>query len=103
MAPPRFFSRSVISNRRGGVSELYASVLLIVVTLAFGGAVALAAASQFSAGTSGGSLAASQQANSLGKEVSMVYGTAVQGSGGCASVYVGPDGASYTEGRTFNV
>ena len=86
---------------RKGVSELYASVLMIGATLAFGGVVASAAVSQFNGATGGGSQGAAASAASAGKLVSLVYGTVVPGSGGCTAAYRGPDGGAYPEGKTY--
>jgi len=83
------------------VSELYSSVLMVGATLAFGGLVASIAVAQFGAQTSGDALSVAAQADSAGKLVSLVYGTAVSGSGGCNAQYRGPDGGLYLEGRTY--
>ena len=86
---------------RPAVSELYSSVLMIGVTLVFGGIVTSAAVGQFNGSTSGGALGVQEQEASAGKQVSIVYGTVVAGSGGCTSTYEGPDGGSYAEGKTY--
>jgi len=86
---------------RRGVSELYSSVLMIAVTLVFGGIVTSAAVGQFDGSTSGGALGVKEQEASVGKQVSLVYGTVVAGSGGCTSTYSGPGGGSYAEGKTY--
>jgi hypothetical protein len=90
-------------RRRYAVSELYAAMLMIGVTLSFGGLVTAAAVDQFSATTGGESLAASAQQASVGKQISLVYGTVTAGSGGCTSTYRGPDGNTYAEGKTYTL
>ena len=87
--------------RRVAVSELYATMLMVGATLSFGGLITAAAVGQFSASANGDSLAASAQQASAGKQVSLVYGTVTAGSGGCTATYKGPDGNSYTEGRSY--
>ena len=86
---------------RRGVSELYSSILMVGVTLVFGGIVTSAAIGQFNGSTTAGALGVQEQEASAGKQVSMVYGTVVPGSGGCTSTYKGPDGKPYAEGRTY--
>ncbi len=88
----------VKTRRRRAVSELYASVLMIGVTLAFGSFVAAAALNQFNLSTYAGSLAAGAQEASAGKQVSLVYGTVpTPGSGGCTTAYKGvTEGTGYT-------
>jgi len=86
---------------RRGVSELYSSVLMVGVTLVFGGLVTSAAIGQFNGTTGGAALGIQEQEGSAGKQVSLVYGTIVAGSGGCTSTYRGPDGRPYAEGRTY--
>lgn len=88
-------------GRRRGVSELYASVLMIGVTLSFGSIVASAAVSQFQASTQGDSQSVLAQEASVGKQVALVYGTVVQGSGGCTATYVGAGGGTYLEGKSY--
>ena len=83
------------------MSELYASLLMIGVTLSFGGAVVSIAAGQFQATTGGSSQAAFAQQEQVGKLVTLVYGTVVQGSGGCTATYEGPDGGTYLEGKSY--
>jgi len=74
---------------RHAVSELYASLLMIGVTLSFGGFVAAAAINQFNLSTYSGSLAASVQQASAGKQISYLYFTVTPGSGSCTAVYMG--------------
>ncbi len=76
------------------MSELYASVMMIGVTLVFGSFVATAAINQFNLSTYSGSLAASVQQASAGKQVSYVYFAVTPGSGSCTTMYRG-----VTEGR----
>jgi len=83
------------------VSELYSSILMVGVTLAFGSVVTSAAIGQFNGATGGGALEARAQEATAGKQVSLVYGTVVAGSGGCTAVYRGPDGGAYAEGKTY--
>jgi flagellin-like protein len=88
---------------RRGVSELYASILMVGVTLAFGGIVTSLAAGQFDSATTAGALGARAQISSAGKQVSLVYGTVAGGSGGCTATYRGPDGGTYQEGKDFTL
>lgn len=83
------------------VSELYASVLMIGITLSFGSIVASVAVGQFQSSTEGASQAVFAQQASVGKQITLVYGTVVQGSGGCTATYIGPDGAAYLEGKSY--
>ncbi len=84
-------------TRRRGISELYASVLMIGATLSLGGFVASSAVTQFSRSTGSYSLAAAVQAASSGKQVSLVYGlVSAPGSGGCTKAYGG-----YSEGTAY--
>lgn len=86
---------------RPGVSELYTAMLVVGATLSFGGLVTAAAVAQFNASAGGESLAASAEQASMGKQISLVYGTVVAGSGGCTPTYKGPDGGTYTEGKSY--
>ena len=85
------------------MSELYASVLMIGVTLSFGSVVTGLAVAQLQASTNGDSQAAFAQQSSVGEQVALVYGTLAQGSGGCTSTYVGADGGTYTEGKSYTL
>ncbi len=84
-------------NRRAAVSELYASLLMMGVTVSFGGFVAAAAINQFNLSTYTGSLASSVQQATAGKLISFVYFTVAPGSGtpSCSTTYQG-----VTEGKT---
>ncbi len=85
-------------SRSRGVSELYASVLMIGVTLSFGSVVVASAVSQLNVNSNTASAAASLQASSSGIQVSLIYGTVgLPGSGGCSTVYRGfAEGTGYT-------
>lgn len=83
---------------RRGVSELYASLLMIVVTLLFGSVVTVAAINQFNLSTYSGSLAETVQQASAGKLISLIYFTISAGSGSCTTVYNG-----VTEGTNANL
>jgi hypothetical protein len=87
-----------LDKRRVAVSELYAAILLIGVTLSFGGVVAVSAMNQFNAGTSASSQGLMAQAASAGKEIALVYGVVPSpGSGGCTTTYGGLlEGTGYT-------
>jgi len=74
---------------------------MVGVTLAFGGVITSVAIGQFNAATGAGTLGAKSQEASAGKQVSLVYGTVVAGSGGCTSTYRGSDGGTYTEGKDY--
>lgn len=88
----RFFSR------RAAVSELYASLLMVGVTLSLGGAVTAAAMSQYGMQTSSASVSGSVEQASVGKLVSLVYAQVSPGSGGCTRTYYGA-----TEGDTLTL
>lgn len=85
------------AHRNKGVSELYASLLMIGVTLSFGSVVTVAAVNQFSQSGNTGSLAATVQQASEGKAVAFVYFAVASGSGSpaCSSTYQG-----VTEGKS---
>lgn len=78
-------------RRRPAVSELYASLLMIGVTVSFGSFVAVSAVNQFNLSGYSGSLAASVQQGSAGKRISFIYFTDAPGSGSpsCTAVYHG--------------
>ncbi len=86
-----------ISNRTG-VSELYATMLMIGATLLFGSLVVEAALSQSSASSYSSYLAASAQQGSSGKLVTLVYSSVFPGSGSCIQTYKG-----ITEGTAFTL
>lgn len=68
---------------------------MIGVTLSFGSFVTMAAINQFNLSTYSGSLAASVQQGSAGKQVSFIYFAVTPGSGSCVTAYQG-----VTEGKT---
>jgi hypothetical protein len=76
---------------------------MIGVTLSFGGVVTGLAVGQIQASTNGDSQSVFAQQGSVGAQVTLVYGTVVQGSGGCVSTYVGPDGGIYAEGKSYDI
>jgi hypothetical protein len=78
-------------------------MLMVGVTLSFGSVITAAAVQQFNASTSGEAFAASAEQASVGKQISLVYGTVVAGSGGCTTTYKGPDGGTYTEGKSYTL
>jgi flagellin-like protein len=82
-------------SRRRGVSELYASLLMVGVTLSLGGAVVVAASSQFGLAANSASLGASLQQSSAGVQVSLVY-AAVFPSGSCPTYQGVKEGTSLT-------
>ena len=77
--PPFFLARP---PRKRGVSELFAAVLMIGVTLSLGGLVAAGAAGQLSLGAESASLGASALQTSAGTQLSLVY-AAVPPSSSC--------------------
>lgn len=81
---------------RRGVSELYASMLMIGVTLSIGGFVAMAATSGFGLAAGSASLGTSLQQSSSELRVGLVY-SAVVPSGSCP-VYQG-----FTEGTSLTL
>ena len=94
MPPPTVLSRR--PSRRVGVSELYASMLMVGVTLAMGSMVAAAALGQF--GLSNGSAAesAALMQSASGVDLSLVF-VSVSSSGSC------PQFGGYNEGTTITV
>ena len=82
---------------RPGISELYAAVLMVGVTISFGGFVAASAIAHFGSASQSSALASSLQDQSVGKQVSLVYGTVPNpGSGGCRTLYGGfAEGTGY--------
>jgi flagellin-like protein len=90
LSPSRTRARAALSPHfcfagRRGVSELYASLLMVGVTLSLGGLVAAAAVSQFGLQSGSAAAAGGVQQASQGKLLSLVYATVQQGSGGCAA------------------
>lgn len=77
------------------MSELYASLLMIGVTLALGGAVASSALSQFSMADSSSSLGAADQVAAAQTQVSLVYLVAAS-SGSCPAYDGYHEGTSVT-------
>lgn len=85
-----------LSHRRVGVSELYASVLMIGVTLAVGGMVVASALGQFSLAEGSASLGASLVQSSAGVQLGLSY-VAVLSSSSC------PTHGGYHEGTYLTV
>lgn len=83
-------------RKRSGVSELYASLLMIGVTLSFGSFVAASAIDQFNKSNYSGSLAVAAQQASAGKLISYVYAASTP-SGSC------PLYGGNREGTTFSL
>src|SRR5712692_8543881 len=79
-----------------GVSELYASMLMIGVTLSVGGMVTSAAISHFDLQSNSAALGESLQQASTDKHLGLVYAVAAPGSGGCTTTYLGA-----TEGNSL--
>jgi hypothetical protein len=78
---------------------MYASVLLIGVTLSFGSVVAVAALNQFGQATNSDSLGSSLESAGAGRQLSLVYGTVPNpGSGGCTAISGGVE-----EGTGFSL
>jgi len=84
------------SSRRGGISELYASVLMVGVTLAIGGIVVSSALGQFALANDSASLSALTQDASDRTQIGMVY-VAVSPSVSC------PLFGGYHEGTTVRI
>ena len=80
-------SRLIVSNPRESISELYASLLMVGVTLAVGGLVASSALGQFALANDSASLNAMTQEASARIQVGLVY-LVVEQSGSCP-VYEG--------------
>ncbi|MGD0396009.1 MAG: hypothetical protein ABSB26_03760 [Nitrososphaerales archaeon] len=84
-------------SKRHGVSELYASLMMIGVTLSFGSVVTIAAVNQFNLSSNSASLGILVQEASAGKQISLVYGTVpYPGTAGCPSYHGYTEGKSYT-------
>ena len=79
-------------EKRRGVSELYASMLMVAVTLAFGGAASALAMGQFGLAASSASLSGSLAQRSSGTQVSLIYAYAGQGS--CPAYKGAPEGTT---------
>ena len=94
MPLPVFFPRSR-SRRRAGVSELYASMLMLGVTLSFGGLVAGLALSQFGTASAAASVGAGQQADMIGTQVSYLV-SAVSVPGVCPTYQGAAEGTALT-------
>jgi hypothetical protein len=77
------------------VSELYAAVLMVGVTLSLGSLVVAAATSQFGLATDSASLGASLREGAAGTQLGMVY-AAVQPSGSCPAYEGGQEGSTLT-------
>jgi len=92
MGPSHFFQR----RRRRGVSELYASLLMVGVTLTLGGAVVSAALGQFTQAEDSASVGASVQQASAEVRVGLVYLVAPS-SGSC------PTYGGYGEGTAVTI
>lgn len=83
-------------SKRHGVSELYASLMMIGVTLSFGSVATIAAVNQFGLSSNSASLNILVQEASAGKQISLVYGTVpYPGTAGC------PPYHGYTEGMSY--
>lgn len=92
MAAPRPYSRPL--NRRG-VSELYASMLMVGVTLSLGSVVVAAALGTFGRAESSASLGASLQGTESGTQISLVY-VSVKPSSSCPAYRGVPEGTLLT-------
>jgi len=92
MSPSRRFG----SGQKGGISELYASVLMVGVTLTVGGLVASSAMGQFALANDSASLSAMTQEASARIQIGLVYLVAI--SSGSCPVYGG-----YREGTTVRM
>ena len=93
MPPLLSFSRR---RRRRGVSELYASMLLIGVTLSLGSFVTATAVGRFSQGERQASIGSSLEGRRAGTLVSLVY-VSVEPSPSC------PTYGGYAEGRKVEI
>jgi flagellin-like protein len=92
---PICFLRSRGSLRpsvRIGVSELYATLLMIAITLTLGSAVTAAAIGQYGEASSGSSVAASLEQQAVSGQVSLVIASVSQGS--CPTYRGAPDGTT---------
>jgi len=89
-------SRRFGTGQRGGISELYASVLMVGVTLTVGGLVASSALGQFATANDAASLSAMTQEASVRVQVALVYLMAA--SSGSCPLYGG-----HNEGTTIEI
>ena len=92
MSPSKHFSRH--RRPRSGVSELYASMLMVGVTLSVGGLVSVAAMGQFGLAADSASLGATLEQSSAGVQLGLVY-TSVLSSSTC------PTYGGYTAGTSL--
>jgi hypothetical protein len=83
------------AQRRKGVSELYASMLMIGVTLSVGSMVAAAAVGQFSQATNAAAMGASIHESAIGMQLNLVYAAAAP-TGSCPSYQGYKEGTSLT-------
>lgn len=81
--------------RRRGVSELYASMLMLGVTLSLGGIVVAAAVGSFGQAEGSASMGAALQDSASGVQLSLVY-AAVTPSGSCPGYRGGAEGTVLT-------
>ncbi len=91
------------SKRKRAVSELYASLMMVGVTLSFGSVVTVAAVNSFNLTSSSASAAIAVQEASAGQQISLLYGT-VNGLvvNGCPT-YRGADGLTYHSQTTYTL
>ncbi len=75
------------------MSELYASLLMLGVTLSFGSVVASMAAGQFAQGTSSASLGSALQAESSGRQLAFIYSVSTA-QGSCPNYEGAPEGST---------
>ena len=83
------------SRRRRGVSELFAAVLMVGVTLSLGSLVVAAATAQFGLTSDSASLGASLRQGAAGTQLALIY-DAVQPSGSCPAYRGYQEGTNLT-------
>lgn len=88
-------SSRLFPSRRRGVSELYAAVLMIGVTLSLGSIVVAAATSQFGLASDSASLGATLRQEAADTQLGVIY-DAVQPSGSCPMFGGYPEGSTLT-------
>ncbi|MDG6933109.1 MAG: hypothetical protein JRN68_00250 [Nitrososphaerota archaeon] len=75
--------------RRHAISELFAALMLVAITLSFGSFVTYSAINYYGLSDLAAQQAANSQQQAASKLISIVYANVVPGSGGCVTSYNG--------------
>ncbi|MDG6918612.1 MAG: hypothetical protein JRN62_04150 [Nitrososphaerota archaeon] len=76
-------------SRRYAISELFAALMIVAITLSFGSVVTYSAMNYFGLADSAAQQSANTQQQAASKLISLVYANVVPGSGGCVASYGG--------------